>query len=299
MMATKPLHLVERAAERLRQDGILDASTALLREAETTGLAAELPLPPSPITPGDALQPARPIIDGALLERAGMIDWGKVRSRVAEEFRIVQGQILRAAFSPDATGAHLANLVMVTSARPGEGKSFTALNLATSIARQRDHEVLLVDIDSKPRSLVQELGLSGERGLLDLAADPGLDPEQVIARTVFDKLSILPLGREAEHSPELFATRQMSRLIRDLGRRYADRLVILDAPPCLSSSDASTLAPIVGQIVLVVEAERTQRDEVEGAVDLLQACPSITLLLNKVQMTPPNTFGAYAKSYPS
>ena len=111
----------------------------------------------------------------------------------------------------------------------------------------------------------------------------GWNPEQVIARTVFDKLSILPLGREAEHSPELFATRQMSRLIRDLGRRYADSLVILDAPPCLSSSDASTLAPIVGQIVLVVEAERTQRDEVEGAIDLLQACPSITLLLNKGQ----------------
>ncbi len=100
-------------------------------------------------------------------------------------------------------------------------------------------------------------------------------------------------------SPELFATRQMSRLIRDLGRRYADRIVILDAAPCLSSSDPSTLAPIVGQILIVVEAERTQRAELEAALDLIQACPAISLLLNKVQVTTSHTFGAYASSYAS
>jgi protein-tyrosine kinase len=159
--------------------------------------------------------------------------------------------------------------------------------------------VLLVDIDSKPDSVGQMLGLSGQKGLLDLAADPGLSPDEVIVGTEFDKLSVLPLGRETEYGADLFSTRQMARLIRDLGRRYADRLVILDAPPCLASSDASTLAPVVGQIVLVVEAERTQREEVEGAIDLIQACPTIMLLLNKVQRTTRNTFGSYGSSDPS
>lgn len=228
-----------------------------------------------------------------------MIDWTKGRSRVSEEFRIIQGQIMRTAFAPQTAGTGLANLVMVTSARPGEGKSFASLNLALSIARQRDHEVLLVDTDAKDQSLGQTLGLTDTPGLLDLALDPRIDPDDVIATTGFEKLSVLSLGTKPETSAELFATRQMTRLIRDLGRRYADRVVILDAAPCLSSSDPSTLAPIVGQIVMVVEAERTQRSEVEAALDLVQACPTISLLLNKVQVTTSHTFGAYASPYTS
>jgi protein-tyrosine kinase len=300
MASPKSLHLIERAAERLRQDGVLDVSAAQLLESEKPARRPDGNVPPSAASDaGDVVRVARPRLEAAVLERAGMIDWGKVRSRVAEEFRIVQGQILRTAFASDTGGAHAANLVMVTSARPGEGKSFTALNLATSIARRRDHDVLLVDVDSKPASVGQMLGFSGQKGLLDLAADPGLNPDQVIVGTEFDKLSVLPLGRETEHGADLFSTRQMARLIRDLGRRYADRLVILDAPPCLASSDASTLAPVVGQIVLVVEAERTRREEVEGAIDLIQACPTIMLLLNKVQRTTRNTFGSYGSSDPS
>jgi protein-tyrosine kinase len=298
MTSPKSLHLIERVAERLRQEGALDASAAQLLESEKPARRADPSVPASAGKP-DTVRIARPKLEAAVLERAGMIDWSKVRSRVAEEFRIIQGQILRTAISSDTGGAQPANLVMVTSARPGEGKSFTALNLATSIARRKDHDVLLVDADSKPDSVGQILGLSGQKGLLDLAADPGLSPDQVILGTEFEKLSVLPLGREIEHGADLFSTRQMARLIRDLGRRYADRLVILDAPPCLASSDASTLAPVVGQIVLVVEAERTQREEVEGAIDLIQACPTIMLLLNKVQRTTRNTFGSYGSSDPS
>ncbi len=220
--------------------------------------------------------------------------WTTERSRISEEFRIIQSQVMRAAFAPAANGPSSANLVMVTSARAGEGKSFAALNLALSIARQRDHDVLLIDTDAKDRSLGRSLGLVDEPGLLDLALDPRLDPGDLIARTELEKLSVLPLGTRPEQSTEVFATRQLTRLIRDLGRRYADRVVILDAAPCLSSSDPSTLAPVVGQIVLVVEAERTQRAEVEAALDLVQVCPTISLLLNKVQVTTRHTFGAYA-----
>jgi receptor protein-tyrosine kinase len=296
-MASQPLNLVERAAARLRQSGSLDASTAHLLEIEKT--VGTVPDSPDPVDPTFVDIPKRtaPVIDIAVLERAGMIDWSKGRSRVSEEFRIIQTQVMRTAFAPESTGQGLANLIMVTSARPGEGKSFASLNLALSIARQRDHAVLLVDTDSKDQSLGRSLGLVDVPGLLDLALDPRLNADDLIVPTGFEKLTLLPIGTKPETSPELFATRQMSRLIRDLGRRYADRIVILDAAPCLSSSDPSTLAPIVGQILIVVEAERTQRAELEAALDLIQACPAISLLLNKVQVTTSHTFGAYASSY--
>lgn len=239
-----------------------------------------------------------PTIDAVALERGGMVDWSRTRSRISEEFRLVQRQILRAAFGPGAEPG-FSNLLMVTSARPGEGKSFTAVNLAGSIARQGDHHVLLVDADSKRDSFCYALGLAEMRGLLDLVANPKLDPSPLIVKTPIDRLSILPVGRERERSAELFSTKEMTRLIQSLGRRYADRLLILDSPPCLSTSDPAVLAPVVGQILFVVEADRTQRDEVEASLDLIQACPNITLVLNKQQISSRYTFGAYSSYYSS
>ncbi len=183
-----------------------------------------------------------------------MFDWTHGRSRISEEFRLAQRQLLRAAFAPTAE-AGLSNLLMVTSARPGEGKSFTALNLAGSVALQGDHHVLLIDSDAKRDSICQALGLADAPGVLDLAADPSMDASDVILRTEIENLSILPVGQERGRSSELFASREMTQLIQRLGRRYADRLLILDAAPCLSTSDPAALAPIVGQILFVVEAE--------------------------------------------
>ncbi len=245
----------------------------------------------------DLLQ-GRTAVDAVALERGGMVDWSRTRSRISEEFRLVQRQILRTAFGPGSDPG-FSNLLMVTSARPGEGKTFTSVNLAGSIARQGDHHVLLVDADSKRDSFCYSLGLAESRGLLDLVANPKLDPAPLIVKTPIERLSILPVGRDRERSAELFSTKEMTRLIQSLGRRYADRLLILDAPPCLSTSDPAVLAPVVGQILFVVEADRTQRDEVEASLDLIQACQTITLVLNKQQISSRYTFGAYSSYYSS
>jgi receptor protein-tyrosine kinase len=237
-------------------------------------------------------------VDAVSLERAGMVDWSRTRTRISEEFRLVQRQIMRSAFGPGAEPG-FSNLLLVTSSRPGEGKSFMATNLAGSIARQGDHHVLLVDSDSKRDSICYSLGLAQARGLLDLAANPKLDPAPLIVKTPIERLSILPVGRERERSAELFSTKEMTRLIQSLGRRYADRLLILDAPPCLSTSDPAVLAQVVGQILFVVEADRTQRDEIEASLDLIQACPTITMVLNKQQISSRYTFGAYSSYYSS
>jgi len=324
MSGRKSTHLVERAADRLLRAGGLEGSAAKLLEPAHTSPAplptwpADADPPPLASAPGAVVEllapdpptdkvapsvepvrpPPRPAIDMATLERAGMFDWSRGRSRIAEEFRLAQRQVLRAAFAPTAE-AGLANLLMVTSSRAGEGKTFTALNLAGSVALQGDHHVLLIDGDSKHDSLCHALGLTDAPGVLDLAANPRLDPAEVILSTAIKQLSILPVGRERGRSAELFASRDMTQLIQRLGRRYADRLLIIDGSPCLSTSDPAALAPVVGQVLFVVEAERTQRAEVEAALDLIQACPAIMMLLNKVQVSTRYTFGAYSTYYSS
>jgi protein-tyrosine kinase len=280
---------VTSALQQLGQPKAVDPHTASSPDTTDTGEAGVS-------APAIIRAPGRRI-EMAALERAGMIDWEQARSRISEEFRIIQRQVLRNSIAPDVVEQGSANLVMLTSSRPGEGKSFVSLNLAAGIARQQDHDVLLVDIDYKQDSICSALGLAGARGLLDLVTDPTLDPDDVIVKTELKNLSILPIGLHGERSPELFASRQATRTIQSLGRRYSDRLVVLDSPPCLATSEPGVLASIVGQIVLVVEAEKTQREEVEAAMDLIHTCPTITLLLNKAQISTRYTFGTYSSSY--
>ncbi|MEA2742635.1 MAG: protein-tyrosine kinase [Acetobacteraceae bacterium] len=283
-------------------DGFVTAASPAVApgRGETQGRPVDHGHPPrgvvADLTPGLLQGPTS--VDAVSLERAGMVDWSRTRTRISEEFRLVQRQIIRTAFGPGSEPG-FSNLLLVTSARPGEGKSFMSTNLAGSIARQGDHHVLLVDADSKRDSICYSLGLAQARGLLDLAANPKLDPAPLMVKTPIERLSILPVGRERERSAELFSTKEMTRLIQSLGRRYADRLLILDAPPCLSTSDPAVLAQVVGQILFVVEADRTQRDEIEASLDLIQACPTITMVLNKQQISSRYTFGAYSSYYSS
>lgn len=245
----------------------------------------------------DTMVPAPMTLDLVSLERAGMVVGRKARTRISEEFRVSVGQVLRAVRGSYTPGRGAGNLVMVTSARPGEGKSFSSLNLAGSIAQHTQREVLLVDVDAKQNALSDQLGVGDRPGLIDLALTPSLRIEDTVVRTVIPNLAVLPVGvrrvDSLEGGAEGTVARPITALIERLGRRFANHIVILDAPPCLSTSDPSTMAPLVGQIVMVVEAERTQRSEVLAALDLIKACPTITLMLNKIRVTTSYTFGAY------
>ncbi len=282
-------HLIERAAARLAAAGTLPGALAA---PPASGDAAGLRETPASAPRDGARQALVPL---ALLKRAGLLADTANRGRSAEELRLIQRQILRTAFAPASpeTGAH-PNLLMVTSAAPKEGKSFTALNLAASIALQGDHPVLLIDADAKATSLSELVALSKAPGLLDLIAEEELDAVRLEHPTTLGRLSILPNGRARTHSSDLLASRHAAQLLHELARRRPDRLVILDAPPCLITSDPAALAPAMGQIILVVEAERTQRAQVEAALDLIQDCPAITLVLNKMQHDGSHAFGAYA-----
>ncbi len=251
------------------------------------------PLPPSAAADETAAMPESgpSMLALSVLQRAGLVV-GAGRSRVSEEYRVTVGRILRTLRGSRSGRAGAANLLLVTSARPGEGKSFSALNLAASIAQNGLADVLLVDVDGTRRSLSAQFSILGRQGLLDVAGDGALPIEPLVVRTGMDGLSMLPIGT-GHPGVEGGVTRAVSSAVERIGRRFSRHIIVLDTPPCLSTSDPSTLAPLVDQVIMVVEAEKTPRSELETSIDLVRACPNITLMLNKVRLTQHNTFGAY------
>ena len=288
-------HLIERAVARMHTGGLM--SPAVLKKELTEELvptwSSEVVAKPS----DEADKPPEPVlIDESALARAGMLS-REAYSRLAEEFRIVEAKIVRQAFGePPSDGVRRSNLILVTSALAGEGKSFISMNMAAGLAIQSGRRVILTDTDTKPGSLGQRLAAAETPGLLDLVRDRSLDVASLIVKTAVNNLDILPLGRDAKQSSDLFASANFAAALRDLSRRYADRIILLDAPPCLSSSVPHALVELVGQIVFVVGACTTQLEDLEAALSLLQACPEIGLLLNKVPLWNAHSFGLY--NYP-
>ena len=215
------------------------------------------------------------------LKLAGMVTPDMERSQTAEEFRHIKRPLLLNAFGEGALKAANSNLIMVTSTRPGEGKTFTTINLALSIAMERDLTVLLVDADVAKPSIARVLNYPGTAGLVDYLADHGRPLSDFILQTSLPKLRILPSGRRHVHSTELLASESMLKLVQELAQRYPDRVVLFDSPPLLATSEAAVLAGLMGQVVMVVEAGKTKREEVNEALTLLNANQYVGLVLNK------------------
>jgi exopolysaccharide/PEP-CTERM locus tyrosine autokinase len=182
---------------------------------------------------------------------------------------------------------------VVTSALPGEGKTYCAINLAMSIAMERDITVLLVDADVARPSVLKVLGLGAEAGLMDILMNDELELADVILKTNVPTLSILPAGRSNRHATELLASRSMSTLLSEIANRYADRIVIFDSPPLLITTEASVLAAQMGQVVMVVEAETTTQNAVREALRLLDSCKHINLIYNKIKAFPGTEYYGY------
>jgi protein-tyrosine kinase len=289
--------LIQRAAERLRAAQRPAAADA----APPAPVAAAESVPPVVVPPGadpeaagddgDALRTRREVkIDRQRLAKAGITFAVTERSRIAEEFRIILRQILAKAETIE-TGP--SRLIMVTSARPREGKTFTAINLALAIASQRDFRVLVMDCDVERQSLTSILGIDADTGLFDVLENESLDMRDILLRTDIPNLTVLPAGNRRPGVPELMSSRRMRDVLSEMAHRYSDRYIIVDAPPCLATSDPSILASMVGQIVFVVEANRTQEPEIDESLRLISTCPNISLILNKTEGTSSDYFGSY------
>lgn len=229
----------------------------------------------------------------ARLAEQGMLTQEGGRSSVAEDFRIIKRPLLRQARASGAEAIRHGNLIVVTSAMPGEGKTYCAVNLAMSIAMEMDITVLLVDADVARPSVLKVLGLPPEPGLMDVLLDPQLAMGDVILKTNVANLRILPAGRSNKHATELLASRAMSRLLAEIASRYSDRIVVFDSPPLLITSEAHALVGQMGQVVMVVEAETTTQHAVKEALRQIEACEHIHLIYNKTKSFPGNDYYGY------
>jgi exopolysaccharide/PEP-CTERM locus tyrosine autokinase len=293
--------LIEQASRRLEQ----------LRQA---GVAVPdiTPIPPAaaaPVVPEPAVvapPSARPAVvsrqvelDLDALTVAGFVSPNAPRSQIADQYRVIKRPLIANAMGKGATPVANGNLIMVTSAVAGEGKSFNALNLALSIATELNNTVMLVDADVARPSILRMLGLPASRGLLDLLVDGKTDLSQVLLKTNIDKLTLLPSGTPHPRATELLASDAMNALISDIARRYSDRIVIFDSPPLLLTTESRVLATHMGQIVVVVHAEKTLRNDVQHALATIESCPVKMMVLNqaKVGAGEGYGYGGYGQGY--
>ena len=236
-------------------------------------------------------------IDLDLLGRGGFITPKAPRAQIADEFRVIKRPLIANALGKGAAPVANGNLIMITSAVPGEGKTFTAVNLAMSIAMELDTTVMLVDADVANPSVFRVLGLPPGPGLLDVLVKDSLDLGEVLLRTNVDKLTLLPAGTQHPRATELLASDSMARLIEDMARRYDDRIIIFDSPPLLVTTEARALAAHMGQIVVVTRAERTLHGQVTHALATIENCPVKLMVLNKSRERGPGSYYGYGYGY--
>lgn len=300
------MSLIEQAAQRLEQ----------LRQAGVDMPAKPAPVERSPVSQNASPRPSSPPrlpvsnasgesvvhshdmpisrrveVDMHALEKSGFIRPDAPRSQLADEYRVIKRPLIDNAMGKGATRIKDGNLIMITSALPGEGKTFTAANLAMSIAMELDHTVMLVDADVARPSLLQKLGIPAARGLLDVLVDDSIDLSHVLLRTNVEKLTILPSGTQHARATELLASEGMTRLLEEMATRYADRIIIFDSPPLLVTTEARTLASHMGQVVMVVKAEGTTMSDVKHALATIEACPIKLMLLNQAAVSRQDAYG--------
>lgn len=231
--------------------------------------------------PGEA--PGRQVkLDFERLKAAGLVHpLADKTNRTVEQFRRIKRPLLMNVRGEGASIVDNANMIMVTSSLAGEGKTFTSINLAMSIAMEMDKTVLLVDADVAKPDVTSRLGVQAETGLIDVLLDEGLTLQDVLLRTDVPKLTLLPSGRKHVHATELLASERMRQLVLEISTRYHDRIVIFDSPPLLLTNEARVLASLMGQVVVVVEESRTQQHVVKEAVELLSTNEIVGIVLNK------------------
>ncbi len=235
-------------------------------------------------------------LDLEALTAQGFLTPNAPRSYLADQYRNIKRPLIRNAMGKGAATLHNANLIMVTSALPGEGKSFTSLNLAMSIAAEFDNTVMLVDADVARPSMLRMLGLPPGPGLLDVLEN-SVDMADVLIKTNVDKLTLLPSGRPHDRATELLASDAMTGLLDHMAKRYADRIIIFDSPPLLLTTESRVLATHMGQIVVVIQAERTPQSAVMQAIATIENCPLKMALLNQASAKADAGYGYHYGSY--
>jgi exopolysaccharide/PEP-CTERM locus tyrosine autokinase len=255
--------------------------------------AASLPVIDAMGASGKILK--RVAVDIVALRAAGCIAEETEGRKFAGQYREIKRPLIERALGKANVAGREPLLIMVTSALPGDGKTFTSINLALSMARERDVSVLLVDADVQKADVSTVFDLKAEPGLLDALVDETIDVESLVLRTNLPGLSLLPAGTPVEGATELLSSKRMRHLVSRLIACNPRRLVLLDSPPLLITSEARALSKIAGQVVLVVRADKTPQRAVQDAIKLFDEHQPVGLVLN--QTKPGMTQGYYGYGF--
>jgi protein-tyrosine kinase len=266
------MSLVEQAISRMRRPA----------GAPTTEKTGRRPGPGEhTVTPSAEPAGRRLIIDINLLRASGYLPEEDKDRQFADHYRQIKRPLIqRAATAPYTEGAD-PRAIMVTSALPGDGKTFTSINLALSMARERDLSVLLVDADLLKPHISRILGINKERGLTDALADETIAIDSLILPTNVRGLSVLPSGAPTEGTWELLHSARMRQISKALWNSNPRRIVLFDSPPLLVTSEGPALAALVGQVVLVVRAGKTPQRAVSDAIALIDQERAGGIILNE------------------
>lgn len=216
------------------------------------------------------------------LAEEGFLDSNDTKSQLAEEFRVIKRPLVNNALGANS-GIDRANLILICSSLPGEGKTFVSINLALSIANERDKNVLLIDADVEKPSVSKHLGIKQLPGLIEYLEDETVNFADILLKTDLANLSVIPAGKRHKYSTELLSSQRMYLFAEEISKRYKDRIVIFDSPPLLVATQAHVLSELVGQVVLVIGAESTQQTIVAESVAKLAECDVVMTLLNKTR----------------
>jgi protein-tyrosine kinase len=276
------MKIVESATAKLRALGITAVNPAVT-EGEVVGVVDQVAQAPLPDVP--PVDPSRYIkIDRLRLRAAGFLPDETQERRFADQYRRIKRPILMHVQTLTAARSPAARLILMASALPGDGKTFTSINLALSMARERDISVLVMDADVAKPHISRIFGVDREPGLLNALADDSIDVESLVLPTDVDGLSMLPAGPYHESATELLASERMNEVLTRITARDPRRIVLLDSPPLLLSSESRALVEIAGQVVLVVRAGGTPRRALEEAIGYIGEDKPLGLVLNQSEM---------------
>lgn len=236
-------------------------------------------------------------INWELAKQNGLLNREDAHTQKAEEYRIIKRPLIENATGKGRKNVRKSNLILVTSSLPGEGKTYSAINLAISISTEKNKQVLLIDADVARPSISRYLGIKEGIGLIDYLENEQTDFSDIIMETDIPNLRIICAGKQHRHSTELLASNRMVQLSDELSQRYPDRIVIFDTPPLLVASQTHVLVNQVGQVIFVIEAERTLRSSVMEAAEKLNRCEIVLALLNKGKASTNNAYGYRQYAY--
>ena len=307
--AVTPPAAVSQAAPVAGPEPIAQPSPAAHPEPDASSPTEAVPASPLTALAGAAIANAAPApavrakdwtgpvqpLDREKMTDAGYIVPGMAVNGAVEEFRIIRRELLsRIRGNRHQQPIPNGNVILVTSAHPGDGKTYSSINLAISLSAEPGVEVLLIDADFAKPNVASALGLSAEKGMMDALANPDISVEDLVIRTDVPSLSVLPAGVSRDNDDEYLASSHMEEIISALVAGRPERILIFDSPPLLAASPATMLAGCVGQTILVVRADRTTEAALRDSIGLLKECDCVQLLLNGVKFSSSGrNFGSY------